>query len=224
MTIKHHPSNETLVAFVNGTLDEANTLVVATHLAHCQECRTAVRQMAEVGGNLLAMADPVEVGPSSRDSCLSKLDSTPIEAVGSTCVLEGPAVEVKAAPRRVLDPMAFVELYGSGNWKWLGPGVYRQDLDVPSDDGTRAFILKAAPGTRLPDHSHEGTEWTCVLKGAFRHDHGRFGIGDFDEADSSVDHNPYVEEGEECICLVALNGDVRMKSWIGRLIQPLVRI
>lgn len=215
MTISHHPSEETLAAFVNASLDEGNSLVVATHLAHCIECRSAVRAMNEVAGELLERSDTTGISSDAREACLARLDDTPVET-------DAPATATDWTPAD--RPMAPVSLYEGGKWQWVGPGVYRQFIAVPDDTGTRVFMLKAAPGTRLPDHRHVGTEWTCVLKGAFRHDHGRFGAGDFDEADSSVDHNPFVEEGEECICLVALNGHVEMTGWLGRLIQPLVRL
>lgn len=215
MTILHHPSEETLAAFVNASLGEGNNVVVATHLAHCPACRSTVRKMSEVGGELLVQSDAAALSNEAREACLARLDDTPIETETASGFAE-------------LDPadrsMAPVSLYDGGKWQWVGPGVYRQFIEVPDDTGTRVFMLKAAPGTRLPDHRHVGTEWTCVLKGAFIHDHGRFGAGDFDEADSSVDHNPYVEDGEECICLVALNGHVEMTGWLGRLIQPLVRL
>ena len=84
------------------------------------------------------------------------------------------------------------------------------------DEGVRVFMLKAAPGTKLPRHQHTGTEWTCVFEGAFRHDLGRYGAGDFDEADESVEHNPVVEEGDACICLVALQGTIELQ----RLARP----
>ena len=41
---------------------------------------------------------------------------------------------------------------------------------------------------------------------------------------NSIEHLPVVEDGVECICLVALQGQIRFKSWIGRLVQPFVRI
>lgn len=215
MTILHHPSEETLAAFVNASLGEGNSLVVATHLAHCPECRRAVHGMSELGGELLERSDTAGMSNDAREACLARLDDTPVEA-------HVPSNSADVSPAN--QPMAPVALYESGKWQWVGPGVYRQFIEVPDDTGTRVFMLKAAPGTRLPDHRHVGTEWTCVLKGAFIHDHGRFGAGDFDEADSSVDHNPFVEEGEECICLVALNGHVEMTGWLGRLVQPLVRL
>lgn len=213
MTISHHPSDETLAAFVNGSLGEANALVVATHLAHCAKCRAAVRDINLLAGALLQGGDAASVTDETRDACLAKLDVTPIDDLADP--IEHARGEQAMAP---------VSLYEAGRWHWVGPGVSRQFIDVPDGTGTRVFMLKAAPGTRLPDHRHVGTEWTCVLKGAFRHNHGRFGAGDFDEADDSVDHNPFVEEGEECICLVALSGHVEMTGWLGRLIQPLVRL
>lgn len=216
MTILHHPSEETLATFMSSSLCEANSLVVATHVAHCPECRSLLRDMAEVGGNLLEKADAASIAPASRAATLAKLDAAPVHVQ--------PQASRRPAPDNMQRAMDLMSLYDHGAWKWVGPGVYHQFLDVPSETGTRVFLLKSAPGTRLPDHRHLGTEWTCVLKGAFRHDHGRFGAGDFDEADESVEHNPYVEEGEECICLVALNGNVEMTGWLGRLIQPLVRI
>ncbi|MCH9806753.1 MAG: ChrR family anti-sigma-E factor [Alphaproteobacteria bacterium] len=215
MTIVHHPSEETLIAFVNGSLCEGNSLVVATHIAHCGKCQQAIRDLGMIAGGLLEQAEPAPIGKEARTACLSKLDDLPVEDVNAgTQPLRIPAADRAMAP---------LSLYDSGKWHWVGVGVQQMVVDVPSDTGTRVFVLKAAPGTRLPDHRHVGTEWTCVLKGAFVHDHGRFGAGDFDEADASVDHNPFVEKGEECICLVAMNGHVEMTGWLGRLIQPLVR-
>jgi len=169
--------------------------------------------MAELAGGMLEQGDGAAIAESTRRAALDKLDDTPVDA-------RPEPIAVDLVDR----PMAPLSIYEGGNWQWVGPGVYRQFIDVPNDAGTRVFMLKAAPGTRLPDHRHVGTEWTCILKGAFRHDHGRFGAGDFDEVDRSVDHDPFVEEGEECICLVALNGHVEMTGWLGRLIQPFVRL
>jgi putative transcriptional regulator len=76
----------------------------------------------------------------------------------------------------------------------------------------------------LPRHRHTGTEWTCVFEGAFTHAFGRYGAGDFDEADASVEHDPVVDAEHGCVCLVALQGHIELQGWLGRLIQPFVRI
>jgi putative transcriptional regulator len=63
-----------------------------------------------------------------------------------------------------------------------------------------------------------------VLTGAFSHAGGHYGPGDFDFGDDSVDHQPIVDAGEECLCLVAMRGNLRLSGWIGRLVQPFVRL
>jgi putative transcriptional regulator len=122
---------------------------------------------------------------------------------------------------RGADPLAS---YTLGKWRWVGPGIYRRSVSVPQRGGLKVFMLKAAPGTRLPHHRHSGIEWTCVLEGAFEHQFGRYGPGDFDEADESMEHWPIVAEGEPCICIVALEGNIAMQSRLGRLLQPLIRL
>ena len=114
--------------------------------------------------------------------------------------------------------------YSLGKWRRIAPGLQWRPVAVPAAEGTRVFMLKAAPGIRIPHHAHAGLEWTCVLQGAFSHQLGRYGAGDFDEADATIEHQPVVEDGVECICLVALQGQIQLKSWMGRLIQPFIRI
>jgi len=65
---------------------------------------------------------------------------------------------------------------------------------------------------------------TCVLKGAFRQDGNRYGSGDFDFGDDSMNHRPIVETGQDCVCLVAMRGELRLKGLLGKLVQPFVRL
>jgi putative transcriptional regulator len=111
-----------------------------------------------------------------------------------------------------------------GRWRWVGPGVEWCSVSVPVVNDTRVFMLRARPGTKLPHHRHSGFEWTCVLQGAFLHDGGRFGPGDFDEADEAHEHKPVVDNREPCICIVALQGNIQLQSRLGRLLQPLIRL
>jgi putative transcriptional regulator len=102
-------------------------------------------------------------------------------------------------------------------------GVHQRTVEV-AGNGARVFLLRAKPGTKLPTHTHTGIERTQVLAGAFIHDGGRFGAGDFDDAEGDVEHRPRVDIGEACICLVAMTGSIRLTGPIGRLIQPFVRL
>jgi putative transcriptional regulator len=86
------------------------------------------------------------------------------------------------------------------------------------------FLLKSAPGAKMLRHAHTATEMTCVLAGAFSHEGGRFGPGDFDLGDEAVHHEPRVEEGEDCVCLIAMQGELRLEGLLGWLMQPFVRL
>ena len=114
--------------------------------------------------------------------------------------------------------------YRIGRRRRIAPGVSLRPIDLPGNGKSRAFLLKSGPGTRMLEHTHSGIELTCVLKGSFSHVSGRFGPGDFDFGDESLDHQPLVGEGEPCLCLVAMTGDLRMKGFFGRLISPFVRL
>jgi putative transcriptional regulator len=213
MTIMNHPSEATLAAFASGTLDESRGLVVATHLSLCRQCRGTVRSFEAVGGALLEGAEPANMTAGALERTMARLGELQTSAI--------------ARAERVQDEHdlpAPLAQYALGSWRWIGRGVQLRSVDVASAEGVRVFMLKAAPGTRLPRHRHTGTEWTCVFEGAFRHDLGRYGPGDFDEADESVEHNPVVEDGVACICLVALQGSIRLQSRLGRLLQPFIRI
>jgi putative transcriptional regulator len=212
MTITHHPTDPTLAAFAAGTLDEGRALVVSTHLVTCPDCRRAVRSFERLRGIALEDAEPVHLEEGALQRVLQQISS-------------GELVEPapRATDRSDARPTP-LSAYSLGKWRRIAPGLQFRPVAVPATEGTRVFMLKAAPGIRIPHHAHAGLEWTCVLQGAFSHQLGCYGAGDFDEADDAIEHRPLVEDDVECICLVALQGQIRLKSWMGRLIQPFIRI
>ncbi len=210
MTIHHHPSDETLAAYAAGMLDEARRLIVATHLSLCSQCNSFVRALDGIGGTMLDEVSPVAMSDGSLSRLLERLDE-----FDSASAIPALASDIWPAPLR---------RYGMGRWRWVGPGVEWCSVGVPVANDTRVFMLRAKPGTKLPHHRHSGIEWTCVLEGAFIHDGGRYGPGDFDEADEADEHKPVVDDGVPCICLVALQGNIQLQSRLGRLLQPLIRL
>ena len=214
MNIRHHPSDATLAAFASGTLDEGRSLVVATHLSLCKTCRRAMRAFEHVGGAHLEGLEPAPVRADALERTLAQIELGEATPSGVQ-PLRNPIASDLPAP---------LSQYVVGPWRWVGRGVHWRPVDVPCEPGSRVFMLKAAPGIRLPHHRHTGTEWTCVFQGAFEHDLGRYGPGDFDEADETMEHKPAVEDGVPCVCLVALQGNIEFQGWFGRLLQPFVRI
>ena len=187
--------------------------MVASHLERCAACRRLVGNFEAVGGALLEDLPPTPMDDDALVRVLARLDAAPEQ----TTPRARPAHDMSGLP-------ACLEPYALGRWRWIGPGLEVRPILLPQAGKARLFLLKGAPGARLPQHSHSGEEFAAVLTGAFTHDGGRFGPGDFDEADESVEHRPVVTPDQACICLIALEGRVRMSGVVGALLNPFVRI
>lgn len=203
-SITHHPTDETLAAFASGTLDEGRSVVVSMHMSFCTACKNKARRYEAVGGALLERTSPARMKPDALQNVLKVIDT------------DLPAPDT--SPEEPLDR------YQLGKWRWVWPGVRQRSISVPVVSNIKVFMLKAEPGIQLPHHKHTGYEWTCVLEGAFEHQFGRYGPGDFDEADETLEHKPTICEGAACVCIVALQGEIKFQSGWGRLIQPLLRL
>jgi putative transcriptional regulator len=215
MSITQHPTDETLTAFAAGTLDEGRSVVVAAHNEMCVRCRSWIATMEGVGGVLLSDLPPADLAKDALSRTLATIDR------GGYA--ERARAERVVPPDLPMLPKA-ARSYPVGRWRWMGPGVHWRPIEVPAERGARVFLLKAAPGTTMPHHTHMGTELTLVLSGAFTHAGGHYGPGDFDEADDTVEHQPIVATGEDCVCLVAMEGSLQLLGFVGRLLQPFVRI
>jgi putative transcriptional regulator len=216
MSIEHHPTDALLAAFAAGTLDHGQHIAIATHLVACPQCRIFIRSMEQVGGTVLTSLPPAAMSNGALAKVEARLNEPARPAVAKSL----PAMtddEVHGLPK-------FVYRYQFGNWQWVAPSVYLRRIVPPYASGTRVFLLKSGPGTKMLEHAHTGFEMTCVLSGAFSQGGSHFGPGDFDLGDETVDHEPVVDDGEDCVCLVAMQGDLRLKGLLGRIMQPFVRL
>jgi len=213
MSIEHHPTDSMLAAFAAGYLDHGQHIAIATHLVSCPQCRTFMRSMEQVGGAVLASLPPAAMSNGALAAVEARLNE-PVPAGITPSVAE---TEVPRLPK-------FVRRYRFGKWKWIAPSVHLRPIVLPYESDTRVFLLKSGPGTKMLQHTHTGVELTCVLSGAFRQDGSRYGPGDFDLGDETINHQPIVEAGQDCICLVAMQGELRLNGLLGRIMQPFVRL
>jgi putative transcriptional regulator len=212
MSVTHHPPEELLAGFAAGTLDAGEHLAVAVHVCGCPACRRLVRAVEGVGGSTLEAIEPAPMKAGAFEAVLAKLGQPPSHS-------HPPAASGadEALPE-------ILRHYRIGKRRWVAPGVSMRPIKLPGPSSSRAFLLRSEPGTHMLEHTHTGTELTCVLRGSFSHEGGRFGPGDFDFGDDTLDHQPTVGDGEPCLCLVAMTGDLRINGFFGRLIGPFVRL
>jgi len=217
MSIEHHPTDSMLAAFAAGTLDHGQHIAIATHLVFCPQCRAFTRSMEQVGGAVLTSLSPAAMSNDALAQVEAQLNKPVRPATMAEMAPTVPEAEVPGLPK-------FLRRYQFGNWKWIAPSVHLRPIVLPYDSDTRVFLLKSGPGTKMLEHTHTGIEMTCVLSGAFNQDGSHYGPGDFDLGDETVDHQPVVDPGQDCICLVAMQGELRLNGLIGRIVQPFVRL
>jgi putative transcriptional regulator len=212
MSVTHHPSPELLAGFAAGTIDAGEHLAVAVHASGCSTCRRLLRAIEGIGGSTLESIEPAPMKAGAFEAVVAKLDRSP------------PQPSAPADSFADDDLPEILRHYRIGRRRRVAPGVSMRPIELLGPSRSRAFLLRSNPGTRMLEHTHTGTELTCVLRGSFSHEGGRFGPGDFDFGDETLDHQPIVGDGEPCLCLVAMTGDLRMNGFFGRLISPFVRL
>lgn len=217
MSIQHHPVDELLTAFAAGTLDLGQHVAIATHLIRCPRCRDAMHLMEHVGGAMLAELSPTPMSGGALARVEARLRQPAVYEARREETQPGTLDDMPGLP-------AFVRRYPAASWKWIAPGVRLRPVRLPAESDTRVFLLKSAPGTKMLEHTHTGSEMTCVLTGSFSHEAGTYNAGDFDMGDNTTRHNVVVGPGGDCICLVAMHGRLRLAGILGALIQPFVRI
>ena len=219
MTVQHHLDRATIVRFASGDLDEAFSVIVASHIAMCPSCRSAVKDVESIGGQFLEQAEEAPISDGSFDTALKKIETS------------GDANEVDGTFNHSAEsdvPKPLRRFVGNSlhdiSWSMVAPGLKRHSIDLNSKGPSSLYLLQIAAGKAVPEHGHGGSEMTLVLSGKYRDALGVFGPGDIEDLDEHVEHQPKVEPEEACICLVATEAPTRFKGFFSRLLQPLVGI
>jgi putative transcriptional regulator len=205
VSVRHHPSEAILGDYASGALRPAFAAVAAVHLQACCQCRAAVAAMERVGGALVGGLPPEPMAPDSLESILARLD-------------EPAPAQPEPDRRAIVDRLSF------GRRRWVGPGMWLRHADRDAAGGELLYMLRLPGGLSTFPHGHRGCEHTVVLEGAFSDCVGRFAQGDFAEVDDQLEHQPQVEPGAECICLIASEAPMRVSGWIGRFVHAMTGV
>ena len=215
MSTVHQTSEDLLLRYAAGQLRPAPALVVASHVAMSQSSRAVLGQFENVGGALIEEQPMAELSAGLFEQTLARIgENMPEESAAKANDHDRLAMGITLP-----EPLARRKI---GPWKWLGPGMRFARIEMPEDPDHNLVLLRVPAGRALPAHSHSGEEVSLVLKGSFHDEIGRYTPGDMILEDEETDHSPMVDDGGECICLVSIEGPMRIKSWLGRVVQPFI--
>lgn len=218
--ITHRPSDEMLLDYASGALAEPVALAVATHAALCSESRRRIETMEAVGGALIEGIEPEPMGDEALQRAMAAIDvpeqTEPGDAPAS---FDAETLEAVPAPlRRYIG-----RNLGDIGWRKLSRVV--RSATIPSRlDDYQIRLLHIRAGHPVPVHTHRGIEITVTLKGGYFDGFSHYARGDFQLADPSLEHRPWADEEEDCLCLAVLAAPIKLTGALGRLIGPFVRL
>ena len=217
----HHPVDDQLMAYATGEMGEAQSLLVATHLALCPLCRRQVSDYEALGGQLLAglQAAPLTEGSLSRT--LARLDGAPVD--GSAGEAPRPLQPMPAHPTSVLpQPLRDYMSRAWANkatWRKAMPGLRTLKLQA---EGAKVWMMEVAAGKPIPHHGHTGHEMVLVLSGGYHDGPAGYGPGDVHQSGPEIVHEPVADDDGPCLCLVLEEGSIRPTSLLGRIVSGLM--
>jgi putative transcriptional regulator len=206
--------DDLLLAHAAGKLAEPVALLVATHLTMSPASRCRYRRYEALGGFFLEGLPPEHVDDEALARTLARLE------VDRPPAAPPPPRRAARLPAPLCDYVP--DDIDGMNWRNYGSAAEADLLlDAP---GYRTRLIKVRAGKAVPQHSHQGSELTLVLEGAFRDETGRYGRGDVAIADDTVDHKPMAEPGMDCLCLAVTDAPLRLTGPFGRLLNPFLRM
>jgi putative transcriptional regulator len=219
MSPTHHPTEDILAAYAAGATSEPMSLILATHMALCPDCRRLVDDFESVGGLLLESMpeEPVELAafdPTAHEPrTLPRID-LPASLQATT-----------TRGRDMAIPEPLRSYLGAGldslRWRRLG-GISTAPL-LPPNGGFVTQMLRIRAGASTPRHSHGGNEFTLVLSGGYSDGHQHYSRGDFAIADPTIDHRPVADAGQDCLCLAITDAPLKLKGIGGRIASLFIR-
>jgi putative transcriptional regulator len=217
--ISHPIADELLMGYAAGLLPEAYDLMVATAVSLDDDARARLEGYETMGGALLGEVEVVPLREDSFDAVMAR-----IAGEGFDSTVHG---TVKTPRIDAVLPQPLREALGGDvdvlRWRNVGMGV-RQIVIDGAEDGPKARLLSIPAGQAMPDHGHNGSEITLVLKGAFHDGDARYARGDVEIADDMVEHQPVADIGGECICFVVTDAPLRFNQLIPRIAQRFMDI
>jgi putative transcriptional regulator len=187
------PLNELLARYALGSLTPPLHALVAAHLSISKTNRFFVSSLEQAEGAILDGHNPIAL--RDRDERLAAIfghDEKSAIRLMSSHLEKDPVLP---------DPLAAYLGCSLSDirWRTLIPGI-ASEYKIEETERGEASLLWIKAGRKMPSHTHEGSEYTLVLKGAFSDKTGRYARGDIAVADAELDHKPIAEAGEDCIC------------------------
>lgn len=197
-----------------GSLGAGMNVLVASFLTLSPRYRSYVADFEAINGELLDREAPVDLSEGALDALMGRLDNEDAARSNGADILSVADNDDIPASLRAYLPASLEDM----QWRFAYPGVKTCDLPIGSGEET-VQLLRIEPGKAAPRHTHDGTEATLVLRGAFRDGKDLYERGEISVADGHVVHRPRAEGDEICYCLAVSDGNLKLSQSFVRIFR-----
>jgi len=213
MVREHIDTIDSLLArYVAGTLPTPARVLVEAHLELKPDNRIKVANLEAMAGLELSAIDPVAL--DDRDAMIAAVLGSNVPRTASSASRG----ETRVFPKALYDFVGFDA--EEVPWRTRMPGF--KEYELGDIEGCHVNLFWIKPGRTVPAHTHEGSELSLVLDGAFSDSRGHYGRGDISVADDSVDHRPSADTGRPCIGFAVMDAPLKLTGSFRQLIGDII--
>ena len=248
---QYHPDKNVLAEYSAGSLDYAQAIAVSAHLHYCPRCRADVKALEKIGGALLETleSNDNDANTDRFDQLMARIDrhshradekiecqqqqdtqftvsATEIPSSRSQHIVTRTShPQANANTKYAYLPHVIRKMLSDQPLHWKRVNTHLKSASLTSGQNQYAVSLQnIQAGGRVPEHNHRGSEITVVLKGSFSDEDGIYHAGDFLLRQPGDIHRPRASDNEDCLCLSIEQAPVKLTGFIGRLINPFLKI
>lgn len=200
------------------TLDPAIALLLDTQAILCGHANQAEAPRADTApAQAITPAGPNDVDTRKARDLIDRQSRSDRKRVGAATRSAALLEELIALPAPLLEPAA--EAVAGKGWSRLAPGIRCLELNLPSEAEVELYRIE--PNCAVPRHTHDGSEFTLVVTGAFTDETGCFRAGDLAHKGPEDTHQPIANPGEVCYALAVREGDIKLTGFLG-LVQKVL--
>lgn len=208
-----------LLSYAAGLLDQAQSLIVASHIALSPQAREKVRTCEAVGGALMEKyCEPVPMKKQSLQNVLSRLEGYEPQEREELYELVFPGISIPLCLKRTI-ACRVQEV----RWQTLRPGVQSFELSLECRQ-SKTLFMKADKGVEAPRLQPRGLELTLVLDGALADESGIYQRGDLVILDESCKHHTATSCRHRGGFYMVVSSSPAHMSGLHRLLHSLFRI
>ena len=218
--INWHPSSEMLLNHAMGNTNEAESLIISSHITYCSACKAEVAKYENIGGFYLKNHEELKVSKSLWNNLLDKIEDTTQDREKTNFLdyriktsLENNGVRIPSFLHQYLPNASDTK-----NWSSTINNVKYYNINFNESD-YKGKMLEIPPGKIMPKHSHEGVEATMVFHGGYSDESGNYNKGDLVILEDNEEHTPISSEETGCICLVVYSGSLKFKGLLGSILN-----